>query len=99
MGFSKRTIERSQELYDLGREICIEVGALKQCEAHEGHYYDGGGEIVEAYELASSRIASGEIELEAGETRETVTEAIKGAYDDNANTSRCSACEAILRKD
>lgn len=99
MGYGKRGMERDQELYNLGLDLCVEVGALKQCDVHEGTYYDGDEEVTEAYKLANKRITDGEIELEAGETRETVTDAIKGAYDDNSNMSICSACDAIRRKD
>jgi len=99
MGYSQSTMERDQELQTLGVNLCIEVRALKQCEIHEGEYFDGGNDVTDAYRLANSRVTEGEIELEAGETRETVTDAIKRAYDDNANTSCCSACEAIRLKD
>ena len=92
MGITKRLMERQQELYDLGRDLCIEVGALEECEYHSGTYYDGGGEVEEAYKLGNSRVTKGEIELGDNENRRTITDAIEHAYHDNYGMNECASC-------
>ncbi len=95
MGITKRRMERDHDLYDLGLQLCIEAGAIEECEMHPGSYYDGGGDVEEAYKLANSRISSGGIELDDGEDRKTITDAVKGAYEDNYHASKCMSCQHL----
>ena len=99
MGISKRHLERQQDLYDTGLQLCIEVGAIAECEHHPGSYYDGGGEVEDAYKLAASRVARGEIETSGNEGQQTVTDAIKAAYQDNFVADGCMSCDNIFNKD
>lgn len=93
MGVAKRYMERQQDLYDLGRDLCIEVGALEECEYHPGTYYDGDGDVEDAYKLANARITKGEIQMASEEDRRTFTDAIKGAYEDNYGVDSCMSCD------
>lgn len=93
MGITKRRMERDHDLYQLGVELCKEVGALEECDVHSGSLYDGGGEIQEAYKLAAARVARGEIELEYDENQRTITDAVKRAYEDNYHADSCMACD------
>lgn len=99
MGYTKRRFEREQDLHNLGVRLCIDVGALAECDNHPGSYYDGGGEVEEAYRLANSLISRGEIELESGEDRRTITDAIKGAYEDNVHADGCMSCDKLFNSD
>ena len=99
MGITKRLMERDQELYDLGLQLCIAVGAIEECQFHPGTYYDGGGEVEEAYKLANSRVSGGEIELWDSEDRRTITDAVKGAYEDNYGVDRCMQCQKVYDSD
>lgn len=72
--------------------MCIQAGAIAECENHPGIYYDGGEPVEAAYRLAARQVASGKI---AGSQRE-VTDAVKSAYDDNAVSDCCQECEEIF---
>lgn len=99
MGATKRGLERLEGLYDLGLQICIEVGAIEECEYHPGSYYDGGGDVEDAYRLAASRVKSGKIETSSTETQRTITDAVKAAYEDNYHADGCMSCDKVFNRD
>jgi hypothetical protein len=95
MGFAKREMEDRQAAYDEGLALCIEAGAISECEYHEGTYFQGQEEVVVAYRLAARRVAAGEIAGPQGE----VTDAVKAAYDDNSGVDSCMQCDKNYERD
>ena len=82
MGGAKRLMEEQQAQYDRGLSMCIEAGAIEECELHPGSYYDGGEGVEAALEQA-----------EDDEDRE----AIQMAYDDNSGIEYCPSCDRNMR--
>jgi hypothetical protein len=95
MGGAKRTMEEQEARYQIGLGLCIEAGAIEECEFHEGTYFQGHEEVEAAYRLANTKISSGQLGQPSAEYRREVTDAIKEAYDDNAGTSACHQCEDV----
>jgi hypothetical protein len=93
MGYWKNKAMENEERYEWARQFLCEVGALKECENHEGTFFDGKIDVTEAYKIANARITSGKIALEDGETRRELTDLIKAVYDDNSGLSGCPTCE------
>ena len=92
----KRHIEDIEARYRFGLELCMETGALEECENHPGSYYEGDeGEdgLEAAYKLANSRITSGKLQME----RREATDAIKDAYEDNSGIDYCPSCDHNMR--
>ncbi len=92
MGYWKERAVEDQDRNDWARGILCEVGALEECENHDGTYFDGGGDVEEAYRLVNARITSGEIKLAAGETRRDLTDLIKAIYEENSGLDECQEC-------
>jgi len=92
-------LEEQEARYHMGLGLCIDAGAIDQCEFHEGTYFEGHEDVEAAYRLANARISSGALRLGEGETRRDVTDAIKEAYEDNAGMSSCARCDDIMRRD
>lgn len=82
MGGAKRLLEEREAQYQHGLSLCVEAGALEECEFHEGSYYDGGEGVEVALEQAQS-----------DEDRE----AIQFAYDDNSGIDYCSICDRNMQ--
>ena len=88
-----------EELYNLALAILCEVRALKECDHHCGTFFDGGGDVADAYRLANARVTSGGIALAPGKTRRDLTDAIKRAYEENAALDACQECERNFSPD
>jgi hypothetical protein len=88
-------MEDQQAAYDEGLALCVEAGAIEECENHEGTYFEGPEEVTEAYKLAARRVASGEI----GGTQREVTDAVKAAYEDNSGVDSCMQCDKNFERD
>lgn len=84
-----RQSEQEQEMYELGLSLCLEAGAIEECEAHPGSYFQGEEEVVSAYKIAAHKVKVGEINLD----QKAVTDAVKSAYDDNAGIDYCPSCD------
>lgn len=97
MGFTKRQMEEDEARHQMGIELCIEAGALAECEYHPGSIYGGDEEVEEAYKLANSRASKGEIEISDSFTRRDLTDCIKGAYEDNCWATECAVCDNAQR--
>ena len=82
MGGAKRLMEEQQAQYDRGLSLCIEAGAIEECENHPGSYFEGGEGLESALELASDE------EDEA---------AIQEAYADNSGIDYCPSCDRNMR--
>jgi hypothetical protein len=82
MGGMKRIMEEQEAEYQRGLAMCIEAGAIEECENHPGSYYDSGEGVEGALEQA-----------ENDEDRE----AIQAAYDDNSGIDYCPSCEKNSR--
>lgn len=78
MSGSKRLLEDREAKYQHGLHLCIEAGAIEECEFHPGNYYDSGEGIEDA--LMSARTA---------EDREAIQE----AYEDNSGIDYCTTCD------
>jgi hypothetical protein len=81
MGGTKRMLEEQEAEYKRGLAMCIEAGAIDECELHPGCYYDGGEDIESALENA-----------EDDEDRE----AMQSAYDDNSGIEYCPSCDNTM---
>jgi hypothetical protein len=62
MSVAKHTLEQLQELERLALAILCQAGALEECDYHRGMYFDGGGDVEEAYKLANAGISTNKIE-------------------------------------
>jgi hypothetical protein len=80
------------ERYQMGVELCLEAGALEECEFHEGTYFQGEAEVEEAYKLANAKISRGELGDPTPDKRREITDAIKDAYNDNSAAIECNQC-------
>jgi len=97
MGGAKRAMEEQQARYQQGLEICIEAGVIEECENHPGSYFEGSGEIEEAYRFANAGVTSGRIGLSDGMTRRDLTDAVKEAFEDNSGIDYCPSCDRNMR--
>jgi hypothetical protein len=97
MGLTKRLLEEREDLRTTAVGILCDVGALKECEFHDGIYFEGDGDLEGAYRLANSRISKGELELPDDMTRRNFTDEIKKAYEELSLTEACWACERATR--
>lgn len=90
MGGAKRDMEEQEAMYGLGLNICVEAGAIEECEFHPGSFYEGQEDVVEAYKLAARNTKAGAY----GDLSQTdVTDAVKQAYEDNCGIDYCSSCD------
>lgn len=99
MGSAKRMMEEQEARYQMGLELCVEAGAIEECEFHEGTYFQGHEDVEAAYRLANAQISAGKLGEATAQHRREVTDAIKKAYDDNAGAHTCYQCEDIGRRD
>lgn len=99
MGQMKREMEEQDDLRELALRLLLEVGALQECENHDGVYYDGGADVQDAYKAANSQITSGTIELPSRCSRRDFTDLVKSVYDDNAGNSSCYVCDKNFADD
>ena len=97
MGITKRQMEEDEARHQMGIELCIEAGALEECEYHPGSIYSGDEEVEEAYKLANARASKGQIEISERFTRRDLTDYVKKAYEDNCWATECMSCEKVLR--
>lgn len=97
MSLVKRMMERDEELGRLAISLLLETRALEECEIHAGTYYEGDGDVQEAYRLANARISRREIELPDGVSRRKFTDIIKSAHQDNSGADCCYSCENNMR--
>ena len=97
MGGAKRLMEEQEARYHQGLQICIEAGLIEECEMHPGSYYDGSGELEDAYRYANAGVTAGRVNLDDGMSRRDLTDAIKDAYEDNSGIDYCSSCDRNIR--
>jgi hypothetical protein len=86
-------MEEQEAIRQQALEVCIEAGAIDECEYHEGIYFSGDEEVQEAYKVANAKITKGQIGLPKRMSRRDFTDLIKGAYDENAASYCCNICE------
>jgi len=89
----KRHMEDIEAAYQGGLALCIEAGAIEECEYHPGTYFEGGEPVEAAYKLAARKVKAGEI----GGKQIEVTDAVKSAYEDNSGIDYCSSCDKNAR--
>jgi hypothetical protein len=98
MGYwSDRAIELEEERA-WARLLLCEVGALKECEYHDT-FFAGGANVEDAYKLMNTRVSSGQIALDPGQTRSDLTDLIKAVYVENSGMSSCPICDKNLGPD
>ncbi len=98
MGIAKRRMEEDEDLRNIAMGVCIDAGALAECEHHPGSYYDGGEEVEGAYRLANARISSGQIVLPNRIDRRAFTDFVKDVYEDNRGLDGCASCDKLMRE-
>jgi hypothetical protein len=99
MGGAKRLMEQNEALQNEALGLCLEVGALEECENHPGSYFEGDGDIEDAYRLANARITSAAIVLPAGVTRRDFTDVVKDVHEDNYFAEACTYCQRNMERD
>jgi hypothetical protein len=100
MGFAKHILDERDYTRTLALDLLKDVGALKECETHEGTFYDKDeGQLQEAYNLANAKISRGEIELPSGMERRDFTDVVKETYNDNSGIDYCVSCDKVFGKD
>lgn len=99
MGFAKREMEEREHNRSLALQIALDARALRECDHHDGVYYDGSEDVEAARCLADSRIKSGELELPRGMSPEDFTDLIKEVYEENSASSSCWICEKNFEDD
>ncbi len=97
MGRAKDEMMQREEDLNWAISYLVGLGVLDECEAHEGTYFDGSGDITAAYKQANADITSGAIELRNGQTRSDITDLLKSAYEDNSGLTECAICEKNMR--
>lgn len=93
MGGAKRLMEEREAAYQTGLDICIEAGAIEECENHPGSYYEGGEDVDAAYKLVNSKITRGEYGDPGKVNRREMTDWIKSAFEDNRGIDSCAQCD------
>jgi hypothetical protein len=78
MGRAKAQQMEHQEDVQRAINLCIEVGAISECQLHEGTYIDSG-EYFEAEELADRIINEVEIPLAGFKSKEYLVECVEEA--------------------
>ena len=99
MGQMKRLMEDQWTLRAIAVGVLVHVGALKECEWHEGYYFDGSGDLEAAYRAANAKITGGEIGLPGDMSRRNLTDEIKEAYEEFSAVNGCTYCDHLMRKD
>lgn len=92
MSIIKRYMEDQEARYQQGLDLCLQAGAIKECDNHPGTYFEGGEPVEAAYRLAARQVTSGTV----GGTQREVTDAVRTAYDDNAALDCCQECEEVF---
>jgi hypothetical protein len=96
MGLAKKKMMEQDDDWRAAISLLLEVGALEECENHEGTYFDGDGEkLQDPYKLANSRVSSrtSTFSKSLSADHRTMTNLIKSAYEDNSGNDSCSECE------
>ncbi len=70
--------------------ILVKAGTLERCEGH-GTHFQGSGDLTAAYRLANLSLSEGGADLSVAERNE-LTEAIKVAFGEHENMTRCEVC-------
>ncbi|HEX8669990.1 MAG TPA: hypothetical protein VF727_16625 [Allosphingosinicella sp.] len=90
-------MENDEALRRIALRLCIEVGAISECEYHPGSCFDGGGDVTEAFKRGDIQISCGEVDLPDRVDRAGFSDLIKDVYEDNSVISGCASCEKIMR--
>jgi hypothetical protein len=99
MSLTKRRLEEREELEQLALSILCDAGALEECDYHSDTYYDGGGDVEDAYKIANARISANEIDLPDDMSRRDFSDIIKSVYENHSGPDGCPACNNIFNKD
>jgi hypothetical protein len=82
MSIIKRLSEEKDEQYRRGLDMCLQAGALSECDGHPGAYFRGDSEISAAHKLAKT---------------DSDHEAVEIAYYDNCSVDECQSCERNMQ--
>jgi hypothetical protein len=93
MGIMKHLLQEIEEEYDWILYFLCDVGALEECEDHEGAYFEGLTELKDAKRILRNQIKSGEAGLREGQTLDDLMKLVKDVYYEYACASRCPICE------
>jgi hypothetical protein len=96
MGFMKHEMERISALKGTALSVLVKAGTLKECELHEGYFWEGSGNLVAAYKLANYMITKGEIDVD---DRREFSDIIKKTYEEWWALDDCAYCDHVLSKD
>jgi hypothetical protein len=99
MGVMKRMAEEADEWRNEALAINLEANSLEECEYHDGTYFEGSEDVVEAYKLANKKISAGTIKLPNGMSRTDFTDLVKEVYEDNSGVDGCLQCEKNFGED
>jgi hypothetical protein len=74
------------EEYQSALSILCNAGALEECEAHDGEYFEGSAPLEDAYRLMT--------EMTCGlEERKQMRRLIRSVYEENSCLTCCPICE------
>jgi hypothetical protein len=96
MSVAKQLIEDRETLRGIAIDVLCGVGAIDECEFHDGTYFDGNGDLEAAYKLVNAKISDGEFKLPSGMTCRDLMDAIKNAYEDLSLAESCWACDEAI---
>lgn len=91
MGGTKRYMEDLEQLHHCAMTALLAVGAVKECEWHDGEYLAGNEDLDAAYRYANSKVTSGDMSLPDGFSRRQLTDKIK-ELGESYWQDECGAC-------
>ena len=92
MGVMKKLMMEQLDFQATAVEILCDARVIKECEFHEGIYFEGTGGVTEAYKLANFRISKGELHLPDDKGRRDLTDMIKQKYEELSIAGDCWVC-------
>ena len=98
MGAAKHAMMEREENLNAAAHFLVKLGTLSSCEFH-GDFYDGDGDLEQAYKTAAYKHKRGEISFSEGMTQLEMTDLLKDAYEDNSGMDVCPSCDHIMGKD
>jgi hypothetical protein len=99
MGITKRHLEEQEFMQSQALTVLMRVDAIEQCDFHDGCYFEGSGDVADAYPVANAMINRGEIELPDGMSRSEFSQLIKDTFEEYYVLDECSYCAHVRERD
>jgi hypothetical protein len=98
MSMTKRYMDEIDDKRSAALAIAIQAGVIKECEFHDGCYFDGGEDIEEAYTLGVKMFADGEVS-DHFDSPDEMKDFIKEVVEQNNAAEECTWCDKVFNED